>query len=226
MNSLALQTKGLLLKSDLQLVKRLEIGDVNINHLPQLYRSTLEFAKEQGNQSLNSILDQIPVRTDFRYASIDTRSHMLMKDMYPCIPGWHCDDFYRTAEFGDQPDLENVDQVAPAVHYLIVLGDNSRTEFLKEDVALDLSLKEIYKEIGKEPLYKYVDEQVDLKNLSTIFVESNTIYSFGPTALHRGSPATHNGWRYFIRVTYSNHRFPKNEIRYQTQVYTNGKVSW
>jgi len=216
-------------KNDLKHIKKLEgVEDVKINHLPQLYRCDLEFAKAQGNEQLNRILDQISIESsEFKYVSIDTRSHMLMTGMYPCIPGWHCDDFYRTESLGNQPDLEAVHEYAPAIHYLIVLGDNSRTEFVKHDTVFFDSMREIYRKIGAgEPIYKYIDQELDKDKFESVFVEPGHLYSFGPTALHRGSPATHNGWRYFIRVTLSNHREPKNEIRYQTQVYTNGRVSW
>lgn len=215
------------LKSDLKHIKKLEHTDnIGISHLPQLYRCSLEFAKQQCNDQLNKLLDQIPAHPEYKHVSIDSRSHMLMKGMYPCIPGWHCDDFYRTAEYNDQPDLDNVDAEAPALHYLIVLGDCSRTEFVKHDVAFFKSLKEIYTQIGADPLYKYIDEELDKDKFESILVEPNHLYTFGPTALHKGSAATHNGWRCFIRVTFSNHREPKNELRYQTQVYTDGRVSW
>lgn len=215
-------------KSDLKHIAKLEVpSDLAINRLPQLYRCDFEFARAQGSEALNKILAQFPTKSEFKYVSIDTRSHMLMAGMFPCIPGWHADDFFRTEELGNQPDLDSVHGEAPSIHYMAVLGDCSRTEFVTYDVSFFRSMKDIYTMIGHgQPIYKYVDQELDKDKFETTLVEPNNIYSFGPTALHRGSAATHNGWRYFIRVTYSNHREPKNEVRYQTQVYTDGRVSW
>jgi hypothetical protein len=215
-------------ESDIKLVKDLSgVDNIVINKLPQLYRCSFEFAREQGSDQLNAILDQFPIPAGYKYASIDTRSHMLMKDMYPCIPGWHCDDFYRTAELHQQPDLENVHKVAPAIHYMAILGDCSLTEFMVDDVYVPPT-EVIQKAIGDgEPIYKWCDETIDSMYWKRrMQVEPGKIYSFGPTAFHRGMAATHNGWRYFIRISFSNHREPKNEVRYQTQVYTNGRVGW
>jgi len=202
-------------------------GEVQISKLPQLYRCSIEFAKLQDNAELNRILALVPLTGKYKYVSIDSRSHMLMKGMFPCIPGWHCDDFYRPEYANGQPDLEGVNEAAPAIHHLLVLGDCSRTEFLADDSVVLPSPQEIIAKHGSEdPIYLHYDQLIEKLNPKTILVEPNQFYTFGPTAFHRGSGATHNGWRYFLRVTESNHRQPKNELRYQTQVYTNGRVSW
>lgn len=214
-------------KSDLKFIKKLDLGKVEINKLPQLYRADMEFARSLGNAELNQILDEFKISGKYKHVSIDTRSHMLMTGMYPCIPGWHCDDFYRTDELNQQPDLANVDDAAPAIHHLLVLGDCSRTEFIKEDIYIP-PVEIIQQAVGTNaPIYKWCDELIDGMQFKTrIKVDPGSIYTFGPTAFHRGTAATHNGWRCFIRITESNHRYPKNEIRYQTQVYTDGRVSW
>src|SRR5581483_8995915 len=96
--------------------------------LPQLYRADEKFAKEEASPFFRALIDQIAALyagDGFKFTSIDTRTHMLMKGMYPCIPGWHCDDFYRPD--GGQPDLENVEKEAPQKHYIVVLGDCSMT---------------------------------------------------------------------------------------------------
>lgn len=212
-------------KSDLTLLESLEVVPENKN-FPQLFRADMEFARKQGNEKFNQVLDQLErlFKGDgFKHTSIDTRTHMLMKGMYPCIPGWHCDDFYRPT--GGQPDLLNVEEKAPQKHYLIVLGTCSLTEFLRpQDGPARLPSPE---ELPKEnPTYFYYDKKIEEANPLTVFTEPNKIYSFGPTALHRGSPASENGWRTFIRLTRSNHYDPKNEIRYQSNVYVKDRISW
>lgn len=183
----------------------------------------MEFARKQGNEKFNIVLAQLErlFKGDgFKYTSIDSRTHMLMKGMYPCIPGWHCDDFYRPTN--GQPDLENVENMAPQKHYLVIMGEYSLTEFLCGHISLPTP-----EELPKDnPAYFYYDEMIDKRLENTKFVEQNHIYSFGPTAFHRGSPAISNGWRTFIRLTRSNHYDPKNELRYQSNVYVKDRISW
>lgn len=197
-----------------------------LKSLPQLYRASLEFAQAQNDLDFNTILRHVKLTGKYKHISIDSRSHMLMKGMYPCIPGWHCDDFYRTEELNNQPDLDLVSIVAPAIHHIIILGDCSRTEFLSKDIFLPGS-QEVKDQFGmSKPFYYQYDKMIEELNPPTIHLEEGTIYTFGPTAFHRGQEAQSNGWRYFIRITESNHYEPKNEIRYQTQVYTKERVSW
>lgn len=212
----------MIFKSD---VKELATAIVIPDHkeVPQLYRASLEFAKEQGGERFRKLMDQFAelFKDDgYKYTSIDTRTHMLMTGMYPCIPGWHCDDFYRPG--GGQPDLVNVEKEASQVHYLICIGDCSLTEFAVED----LELPSPHELPTEKPMYFYYDKALEEKPFFSMNVKENTIYSFGPLAFHRGQAATKNGWRTFIRVTRSNHRDNKNEIRYQSNVYIRGDISW
>ncbi len=212
--------------TDLKHIKKIEgLDNVELRNLPQLYRADAEFSRSFNNHAINLILKNLPTHPEFKYVSIDSRTHMLMRGMYPCIPGWHCDDFYRASK-DSQPNLESVLEEAPATHYMLILGENSRTEFLKKDVELP-SPRELLEQFGdKKPFYLSYDEIIDQINPETVLVEPKNLYSFGPLCFHRGKPATENGWRFFMRATFSNHREPKNEVRYQTQVYTMGRVSW
>ncbi len=217
----------MLFKSDLKFLENLTIVP-DSKDCPQIYRGSLEFSLEHGSEKFKEMLFQISKLFEndgFKYTSVDTRTHMLMTGMYPCIPGWHCDDFYRPDN--KQPDLINVEKEAPQKHYLVMLGDCSRTEFLENDL-LACNPSELPKE---NPMYfyydKFIEEEISRMEVKiTKFVEPNKIYSFGPLAFHRGSAAKENGWRTFIRVTRSNHREPKNELRYQSNVYVSGRVSW
>ena len=207
--------------TDLKKIGKIEgLENVSIKDLPQLYRADLNFAMGM-NKDLDKILQALPIHPEYSCVSIDTRSHMLMKDMYPCIPGWHCDDFYRETK-DHQPALDKLNEKAPQLHYVLVLGDCSRTEFPSGDLELPnpASLS------TDKPLYLHYDEIIDNMDVKIIEVEPNVLYSFGPLCFHRGQAATKNGWRFFLRATFSNHREAKNEIRYQTQVYTKQRVSW
>ncbi len=210
--------------TDLKYIAKLDgLSNASIKDMPQLYRADFDFAWGR-NKFLDQILRSIPPHPEFKYCSIDTRSHMLMKGMYPCIPGWHCDDFYRPDK-ESQPGLANVLKEAPAIHYMVILGDCSKTEFPTVNLTLPDTSEVVAKFGPEKPLYLTYDELI-AENITTRSVEPETLYSFGPLCFHRGQAATHNGWRYFARITLSNHREPKNEIRYQTQVYTLGRVSW
>jgi hypothetical protein len=216
----------MLFKSDLKKLCKVEgLDDVDVRKLPQLYRADIDFVKTLGCDELNHIIDHLPAHPEYQHVSIDSRTHMLMKDFYPNIPGWHCDDFYRTEETLNQPDLENVLDKANCVHYILLLSDTSLTEFLASDIELPTSREILDKKTGK-PIYYHYDELIEEQNPEFVRLDEKTLYSFGPLCFHRGQGATKNGWRYFIRITFSNHYIPMNELRYQTQVYTRERVSW
>lgn len=156
---------------------------------------------------------------DHDHVVADTRVHMLMPGMYPCIPGWHCDDFYRPVQ-GGQPDLINAPR---AWHTALVLdcGSGSLTEFIDENLTLPVNQPER----GKT-LYGTYDRIIEARRpLRILTAPSGVAVHFDQHTWHRGMPATSRGWRMFLRMTQSAHLTPRNEIRSQTQVYltqTNG----
>jgi hypothetical protein len=72
-----------------------------IRALPPFFHGDDDMVYRMGGLFLRHLLEQVPLTHRFKYISIDTRTHMLMPKMYPCIPGWHCDDFY--CHGGTQP---------------------------------------------------------------------------------------------------------------------------
>lgn len=191
-----------------------------IKFAPQFYRADLDYiwkiAQDFGNilaMELAIELDKSKLLADFKYISVDTRTHMLMPGMYPCIPGWHCDDFYRPD--GGQPDLN---KVLPAKHLGLVLDDGSGsfTDYLTTPAELPAP-----EELNtKDPVYGKYNALIEGKpELVRKSVKSGELAVFGPLDFHRGVPATGRGWRFFMRATGSDHREPKNEMRTQTQVY-------
>lgn len=181
--------------------------------LTQFYRASAEFAYEHGGGFFRELLPLLDL-TGGKFVSIDSRVHMLMPSWYPCIPGWHCDDFHRPE---GQPALESL----PAIkHYCVVLGaEVSTTEFLWQPVDLP-SPTELYEVHGSDrPLYAHYNEIIESNNFKTRRLRSGEVLKFSGLDFHRGLPADRAGWRAFIRITVSDHREPKNEIRTQTQVY-------
>jgi hypothetical protein len=216
----------MLFKSDLKKIQSFDIPtDFDVRKLPQLFRCGPEYIASLRSEMLDYLVARLPKHPEYEFLSVDSRTHMLFTDVYPNIPGWHCDDFYRPPEYDGQPDLDHVVEKANSIHYMLLIGDSSRTEFLKDDIELPTA-REILNTGTKKPIYFHYDELIEKTQHRTEFLQDRTLYSFGPLCFHRGQPAVKNGWRYFIRFTYSNHYQPVNELRYQTQVYTRERVSW
>jgi hypothetical protein len=187
------------------------VGD--LRGYPQLLRCSPDYS--HGHEGLEHIIKAVKqaLRSQWTHISIDTRLSMLMPGMYPCIPGWHCDDFYRPN--GGQPDLRNA---PPAEHICVVLGNCSLTRFVNEPLNLPLPEPGDY-ELRSQTLYEIAHRRIEILEPQTVQVKANEIWRFDQLTWHRGEPATEIGWRYFLRLTGSNHWTTLNQIRTQTQVY-------
>ncbi len=76
--------------SGILLGKKLDIkyNKSDLKSEPMLFRATREFARFVGGPLTKAFLNAL----DWEDCLIDSRVHMLMPGMYPCIPGWHHDD--------------------------------------------------------------------------------------------------------------------------------------
>jgi hypothetical protein len=184
-----------------------------------LYRASREFARSINNHVINEFLDAVPgapihLDTGSEYESLDIKVCMLKEGWWPCIPGWHADDFWRGQD--GQPALGELRE-HPSSHYMVLHGDCSLTQFLASSF-LPYPPKDL-----DSPVYGFYNQMVDEivtacpDRLKT--VESGKLYKFTESDFHRGMPATKDGWRAFFRLTHSRHRQPKDEIRQQVQVY-------
>lgn len=191
----------------------------------QFYRCDYDFAsKNSGSELMECIIEHMAQTiegSEFEYVSIDSKVTMLIPGIYPAIPGWHCDDFYRPDESG-QPDLINVRQQAPQEHYMVCVGE-CQPEFLGTHASGIIP-------INKTPnTYKEYDRFINanIHRYDLLGCKSGQIYKFGPHDFHRTTKATKKEWRLFVRITLSNHREPLNEIRTQTQVYMDDpSIGW
>ena len=220
-------------KSNLDIVGRVyhQPSVEEIHDETMLFSASLAFARNCGGPLTQRVLDSlttIPHPSPGRYIVIDTRCHMLMKGMYPAIPGWHGDGFPRSDKYA-QPDLE---AYSPTVkHYTCVLSTNaegvSRTEFFTESDGMEI-------DINPEAVWKSVDKTIT--GFQTLFPRMYVTYSrrrqndgeifcFDQNTLHRVHPCSEPGWRFFFRLSYY-HRPPRNEIRRQVQVYTTAGGGW
>ncbi|MGB0973003.1 MAG: hypothetical protein ACPGVG_18915 [Mycobacterium sp.] len=204
-----------------------------IRATPMLYRCDLNYSYRLGGRIVRAFIDRaarIIDPQDFQFASLDTRTHMLMPGFMPCIPGWHCDDFWRpdpkgrAGTFSDEnapePDLHNVPRMR---HLQATFGYPAFPVFLPADIAAQLPRPEHLDRRADETLYASYHQNIenflghvggDLRHAG-----NGQLISFGPRVFHRGTVARTSGWRLFCRLTLSNHHQPVNEIRTQTQVY-------
>lgn len=174
----------------------------------QFYRASPEFAfsNTESWDPLRVMMDRLgPLPTT---AVIDTRVHMLMPEMYPCIPGWHVD---------GAPRENNIPQLHKAsdhvTHFIMNAGDCAPTHMLSGVVGFDVEGDEAYKELDAK-VNGWLDGDRGYRK-----AESGVIYKLTGRTIHRGSPATKRGWRWFGRISIGDEATPANEIRTQTQVY-------
>jgi len=189
-----------------------DLPDENeIRQLPQFFRADADMAWRLGGPRVRRVLQDANFLARWKYISIDSRVHMLMPGMYPCIPGWHCDDFYRPER---EPELRKLTSNAPSEHAAIVFGKVARTVYLTS--VLDWTPQWSY----GEHLYGVAHDFIEaLKDKTARAVLNGELVWFSPLTWHQGAPAADQGWRFFMRITGSNHWEPKNELRTQTQVY-------
>jgi hypothetical protein len=192
--------------------------DDQIKNEPMFFRATIKYAMDNGGpitkSFLSTLLEEEDTYLDKSNALFDSRSHMLMKNFYPCIPGWHHDLVPRSREDG-QPNYKNPE--FHSVHCLgLINGEIAPTEFAVgnqefEEVPLG---ENVYKVWDKK-----VQELVDSKKLTTFKAESNLLYLFNCHSWHRGTKAVNRGWRWFGRLSWHHNVPARNEIRNQVQVY-------
>lgn len=193
---------------------------ITIEEEPMFYSASIEFARKHGGELTKLILDRISPAIKcppHLYPVIDTRSHMLMKGMYPAIPGWHCDGVMRNSI--GQPDFDEIDPAA--LNYTITVsseeGGVSNTEFISEPVEFSYEPERVWGSMND-----YLEKNYDL---SIFRVPDGTMVNFNQEAIHRATSATKNGWRWFFRLSLY-HSAPRNRIRNQVQVYTNSSLGW
>ena len=147
---------------------------------------------------------------------IDTKSVLLMKGQYPCIPGWHCDGVIRRNR-NSQPDLSTLNE--PVMHYICTITATGHvpTLVVKEPVTL---------EVDETKVWQSVDREVNQLPLDrTTLLDNGGIYRFNRSTIHKGVSACERTWRYFFRMSYY-HMPCANEERKQVQVYTIPSIGW
>lgn len=196
---------------------RKEWPEETVKNEPMFFNSTLEFAYRNGGEITKEFIDNLPF--DWRYcnAVLDSRVHMLMKNWYPCIPGWHHDDVPRTT-FTGQPNYENPEYHSEHLCGL-VNGDICPTKYLLGDIELsEPNIETLQYNVWHNELESKMKIDDTILRYSA---ESGKYIQFDCDTFHSGDKAVGNGWRWFIRLSRQTDRQQRvtNEIRRQVQTY-------
>lgn len=177
---------------------------------PMLHRATASFASEHGGTLTQEFLDVLPWSDDIL---IDSRVHMLMPGMYPCIPGWHHDDIPRERSDG-QPEYFSPSYRAE--HCMALWGDCSLTEFAlgEHEIEIPGIGRKIYKELSPQ-----IEDACASGKLERVIAPERRLIFFDWQTWHRGAETTKHGFRFFIRATRGSKLVARNEIRFNANVY-------
>ncbi|AOJ72264.1 MULTISPECIES: hypothetical protein [Burkholderia] len=201
-----------------------------IKREPMFFRADVEYASKHGGDLTRNFIDAAyEVWGDLSGVIIDTRHHMLMPGMFPCIPGWHTDDAPRSnPQYAGQPDLFDPEYVTEHLLTIVDNGTGSLTEFLQGDVALNPRvLIDRFNNDG-DNFYKTADQIIDLTRPGwVIHPRAGDVVAFNSHSWHRGTPAQQRGFRWFARMTRGSRHAVQNELRSNSQVYlTDATYGW
>jgi len=194
-------------------------ADEIVKNEPMFFNCDLDFAYSNGGPITREFIENLPrdwVNTD---PVLDSRVHMLMKNWYPCIPGWHHDDVPRSTPTG-QPNYVNPEYHSDHLMGL-VNGHICPTAFLLGNVEVsdpDINSR-VYNVMNNE-IESLIDRFAS-RELTVYEAESGRYIQFDCNAFHTGVKAVAGGWRWFIRLSRNTARQKTrtNEIRRQVQVY-------
>jgi len=194
-----------------------------------MYSATAEFALANGGPVTRKLVESVP---DWYYKkalelglwpNIDVRVHDLSDplvpknlDIYPAIPGWHCDGEYRETFFG-QPDLNRVPVSFHIISTVSTHGSGvSNTEFLNTPIGLKVS-----QEMPDIRLWQIVHRYVDqLKDANSQFTHDGDVVLFDARSLHRASPVKNRGHRLFFRMSmWHKPNLEEGQLSLQEQLY-------
>jgi len=191
-------------------------NEAEIKNEPMLFNCSYKFARGMGGPITANFLDLLcGVWTcDLNEIIIDSRVHMLMKDWWPAIPGYHHDDVPRSRKDG-QPNYVNPEYKSEHIMCLLN-GDICPTEFaLGKAEFPEVPEGELYYRMWHPIVEQYINED----KLKKWIPPSGRLIWFNWQTWHQATQAVKGGWRWFIRVSRNTNRKPTNEIRRQVQVY-------
>lgn len=208
----------------------IEQPDANeIKATPSLFNSSLEDALMYGGDLTRAALGAMNLRGDKKHIIVDTKVHMLMPGMYPAIPGWHTDGAPRSVSKGP-PDLYAQAEMDSPRFHLLVTGAGCLTDFLGETMSLDVPeepTNELYKLLSDQ-MNGLLEDPVMAPRIRRLI--SCRVLEWDWWDLHTAIPAGKHEWRFLIRVTETDYRAPKTDLRdvlrSQQQVYVPESFGW
>lgn len=200
---------------------------------PMFFRADPAFAKLHGDLLTHDFLRAAErIWGNLDGCIIDSRHHMLMPAMVPCIPGWHTDDAPRSSDYcGGQPNIFDPEYVTEHLLCVVDAGTGSLTEFLLGPVDAPQQMVESAYGARGTTFYKTMDTLIETgyagRDCERVHPASGDIVSFDSHSWHRGVPAKSRGFRFFIRITRNSRHKVENEIRSNAQVYiTDTSYGW
>lgn len=145
-------------------------------------------------------------------AIVDVRVQRLMPEMFPSIPGWHCDAVPRCNYHG-QPNFAAINPAA--FHVALTLSSElsgvSNTEYVTDAIKPKL--------YDQEHVYRDLHEQVERMKPRTEVMKDGVFVKFTPKTIHRATPTHQRGWRMFFRFSMYHKPPIVNGVQGQQQVY-------
>lgn len=200
---------------------------------PMLFRASPDFAFVHGDLlTMDFIHAAEKLWGNLDGCIVDSRHHMLMPGMVPCIPGWHTDDAPRKADYcAAQPNIFTPEYETEHLLCVVDAGTGSLTEFLRGPVYLNQEVIENKHREEGLTFYKTVDTLIELglagHGCERVRPASGDVVEFNVHSWHRGIPAKSRGFRFFIRITRNSRHKVENELRSNAQVYiTDTSYGW
>lgn len=208
--------------SQMTIERTFNFGNANdeIKHEPMFFSADLKYAHENGGHITRSFVEALAshFNNDHELLSkmvFDSRSHMLMKGWFPCIPGFHHDDVERKTRKDGQPNYDN--PIYRAQHCLgLVNGDICPTEFATGIARFPIPKED---QVAYKIWHPLVEKAIRNGKLDSVSAPSDKLVFFDDRTWHQGTKAVADGWRWFGRASWNTDRPIRNEIRKQVQVY-------
>ncbi len=145
-------------------------------------------------------------------AVVDIRVQRLMVDMFPSIPGWHCDAVPR-CQYHGQPNFAAINPHAFHVAFTLSseIAGVSNTEYVMDSIK-----PKVY---DAEHVYRDLHDEVERIAPMTRQSPDGVFVRFTPKTIHRATPTHRRGWRMFMRFSMYHKPPLVNGVSGQQQVY-------
>jgi hypothetical protein len=171
------------------------LAKMALQHIIVCYYDDIHRAKEEGLSSV-----------------VDVRVHRLMPDMFPAIPGWHCDAVPRNNIHG-QPNFEAIN---PHAFHVCVTLSNEPTGVSNTEYVMDAIKPNLWDDAH---VYRDLHEQVEKISPRTRCIKDGQFVKFWPKSIHRATATHRRGVRMFMRFSMYHKPPLLNKVHAPQQVY-------